>query len=644
MNSLGLDCAHGAQSGAATRVGLTINTLRHRTGHRCLKRQRRHIVAALYAAILVCGCQTPERPCDHCEVSANLTSRFDAGLGPLRNPGETEIPAGVDLIDGLNEDESVQLAVWNNSALQETLAQLGVSSAQLLDAGLISDPQFTIFFPLGAKQLEFTAFQAVDALWLQPIRVRAAELDLNLLSQSMVQNGLDVIRDVRIAHAGFLLATDQAGLSEETARLRRQIADLAEKRLAAGDISELEVTSSQIDAQQAEALARRAVHDVTLARERLRVLIGLTMDDTVELKPEQPAGGRGILNPGALSPLLTEAQVMRPDLRAAEIAIEAAGERAGLARSQFMNLEAVYDANGSGRRGHYESGPGLRMTLPIFNRNRGGIAIANARWQQAVQRYITIRDQIALEVRTAHTQLVQANENLVAIQTEILPSLKTAEELARRNYEIGGTPYFLVLQTTGQYLDARIRELQLKADVRRATAELDRAVGHRVSRQFAETKSATEIPLAPAASVPRHPSRLRFETKLPANKVVHTGWRPTGSVRQTPGSGQEPRTPNQRHIDREVIHIPLELTRDSSGRISTVRTGDVNPFNGPTDASRKTKRKRRRQTAGRTRTMNSDQDAEHVEVTIDLRLDPRRVPARVRTGKIRIAEDGPSED
>jgi cobalt-zinc-cadmium efflux system outer membrane protein len=95
------------------------------------------------------------------------------------------------------------------------LADLGVSSAQLLDVGLISDPQFTIFFPLGPKQLEFTAFQTVDALWLQPVRVRAAELDLDRVSQTMVQNGLDVIRDVRVAHASLLLAQEQAMVARE---------------------------------------------------------------------------------------------------------------------------------------------------------------------------------------------------------------------------------------------------------------------------------------------------------------------------------------------------------------------------------------------------------------------------------------------
>ena len=122
-----------------------------------------------------------------------------------------------------------------------------MSSAQLFDSGLIADPQFQVFFPLGPKQLEFTTFQTVDALWLQPIRERAAQLDVDRVTETLVQNGLNVIRDARVAHTDLVAAWERADLAREAAALRSQIADLAGRRLAAGDISELEVTSSQIE-------------------------------------------------------------------------------------------------------------------------------------------------------------------------------------------------------------------------------------------------------------------------------------------------------------------------------------------------------------------------------------------------------------
>lgn len=584
----------------------------------------------IVTALLITGCQTAELQKRRTSVSDDIASRFGSELGATTEAGAVQLPPGVATDDGLTEDDAVAIALWNNAAYQALLADLGVSSAQLLDAGLISDPQFTIFFPLGPKQLEFTTFQAVDALWLQPIRVKAAELDLDRISQSMVQNGLDVIRDVRVAHANLLLAQQQADVAREAESLRTQIADLAQKRLDAGDISELEATTSRIDALQTQAAASRAAQDVDLARQQLRTLLGLAMHgDKVEA-----IGGVEVPSlPQDAESLLSTALAMRPDLRAAELAIEAACEREGLARNQFMNLDAVYDANGKGRRGSYESGPGLRFTIPIFNRNQGGIAIAEAQLEGMARRYVAVRDQVTLDVRTAHTQLEQAQQNLELVRDEILPAIQQAQELARKNYENGGAPYFLVLQTTSQYLDARTRELQLEADIRRAVAGLERGVGMRLATHGTDNggDSLNLLPVpAPAVSEVSE-----------SNTGIHpSGWKRTGTQVLGPHA-------SGRHIAAEssgAIQIPLHLSVAPDGKtIARVAHDEVaQPVDVPlSDNQHKRKQKR----VGRSRSKKTKQDTEHVQVTIDIRLDSSLVSSGMRTAESDSgAEDGTSED
>lgn len=445
------------------------------------------------------GCQTAGVHDARGIVSGELGGRFAAHVNAPFEPGATAVPPEVVLDDGITEDEAVQLSLWNNASFQRLLSDLGVSRAQLLNAGLLTDPLFPIFFPLGPKQLEFAVFQPVEDLWLRPTRVRAASLDLQSVSQSMVQNGLNVIRDVRVAHSNYQLAARRAALLQEAGTLRNDIVRLAQKRLEAGDISQLELMTSEIDALNAQAAAAWADREIPVARERLRVLIGLTMQSD---QLDATDSGQPHLPDQPVEELVAEALAARPDLRAAEIAIEAACERVGLTRQQFIRLEAVYDANSRGHADRFESGPGLRFTIPIFNANRGNIAIADAQWQQAARQYFTVRDQIVLDVRTAHAQLLQAHENLQIIQQQVLPALKTAEELARKNYEIGGTTYFLVLQTTGQYIDARIRELELQAGVRNALAELERSVGRRIvsgTRERVPRANPEAVPPAPGA-------------------------------------------------------------------------------------------------------------------------------------------------
>lgn len=452
--------------------------------------QRNVVAVVILLAAVVTGCHSP-LPNARGRVSQDLKQRFGSGLTRPLTCGQTVIPPGVVLDDGLTQAEATKIALWNNAAYQELLADLGISRAQLLDAGLITDPEFVIFFPLGPKQLEFAIFETVNSIWLRELRVRVASMDLAQVSQSMVQNGLQTIRDARVAHANLVQAQQQAEVARAADSIRTQISELARKRLEAGDVSELEVTTAHIDALQAKATAARAEQDVRLALHRLRTVLGLAMLDAPLIAIDNAAGVTEDISEDA-EQLVGEALATRPDLRAAEIGFEAACQRVGLAKRGFMLLDAVYDANGSGKKG-FESGPGLRFTVPIFNRNRGGIAIADAGWHQAARQYVTVRDQITLDVRVAHTQLVQARVNLRLLQSEILPALQEAQGLAQRNYEDGGATYFLVLQTTGPYLDARNRESLLMGDLHRAIAELERSVGTRLMPAVPETEASVDL-------------------------------------------------------------------------------------------------------------------------------------------------------
>ncbi|KAB2840724.1 hypothetical protein F9K50_05280, partial [bacterium] len=82
-------------------------------------------------------------------------ARMGLGLGPDDGPRETAVPPGVHPEDGIDEDEAVAWALWNNAAFQEAIATLGYQRADLVQAGLLPNPVFSVLFPLGPKQLEF---------------------------------------------------------------------------------------------------------------------------------------------------------------------------------------------------------------------------------------------------------------------------------------------------------------------------------------------------------------------------------------------------------------------------------------------------------------------------------------------------------
>ena len=111
--------------------------------------------------------------------------------------------------------------------LSETLADLGLSRADLVQAGMLPNPTFSMLIPVGAKPLELTVRYPFEFPLAAPRRVAAAKLDYERTAQRLVQSGLDLIRDVRLAFAELTLADERVKLAAETLSLNTRIAELA---------------------------------------------------------------------------------------------------------------------------------------------------------------------------------------------------------------------------------------------------------------------------------------------------------------------------------------------------------------------------------------------------------------------------------
>jgi len=413
---------------------------------------------------------------DRADLSRDLAARTGR---TLRADATTRaaLPPGVNLADGLTEDETVALALWNNRAFQADLATLGIARADLIEAGMIRNPILTLLLPLGPKQLEFTASLPLEALWQRPRRVAAAERELERVGQSLVGSGLDVVRDAKLAYAEALRTRRRERLAVDARAVRGRLAGIAEGRLRAGDISPAEAGVARADAALAEVEAGRATNDRLLAWDRLTVITGSDEPLPAGLELAAAAEPRWQGEPG---PLVAQALAARPDLRAAELAVEVAGARAGWERSRIVNqVAALADANGSGKEG-FEIGPGLQIELPFFYQNQGARQRAQAELARAAWQYAAVRQRVVLEVRAAHREYTLARDGLALVRARVLPELAAALDRTEKAFAAGDIAHLFVLETSRQLIDARAREADLEAALRRAAAELDRSVGRKI--------------------------------------------------------------------------------------------------------------------------------------------------------------------
>lgn len=341
--------------------------------------------------------------------------------------------------------------------------------------------------------------------------MKSAAREADRTAARLAQAGLDLMRDTRQAYADVVLARERVRVAGESVKLRGRVAELAEKRLKAGDISPQEAATARIDALQAGQDATRVGYDVPVLEERLRNSIGVgPLRGPLPLDPSPPPPCREF----DVDALAREATATRPDALAAAEAVAAAEARLKFARLGWVRLLGIADAT-SGRSGHV-LGPGVRFTVPLFNRNQGGVARAEAELERAVRNQKTVANQIILEVRRSYAQYRQACAELDVLLTKVRPEVEAAIRRAQAAYQEGNVPIFIVLATTQQLLDNYLREAVLHGDLRRFLAELERGVGRRLSSPelrvpSEEGRRESRPPSGPAAA------KIDIPPAVPAN-------------------------------------------------------------------------------------------------------------------------------
>ena len=215
-------------------------------------------------------------------------------------------------------------------------------------------PSSRCCFPGDPNSSNATLQLPIDAIWQRPRRVEAATLDAEAVAARLMSDGLGVMAQARTAYLDAAPPRRGCGWPGN----RRSCGDACEPSpthgLREGDISEFEARAVRSEAAMAEAFGsrrrRRSRAGAHPARRRPWLCragsVALTPVDDLPVSPCE-----------SLDTLLTDALASRPDVRAAELAVEAAGARAGLEKSRILTLTATLDANGEGKEG-FEIGPG----------------------------------------------------------------------------------------------------------------------------------------------------------------------------------------------------------------------------------------------------------------------------------------------
>ncbi len=403
--------------------------------------------------------------------------RDRTGTTPCASPTGGALPQGVLLADGLSEIEVVSVALCRNPTLRAERTRIDAAFATLDEARRPANPQLSMMGPIGVITAVATLLVPLESLWQMPSRTEAAAREADMVGESVLMRGLDVVRDARLLHVELGLAEDRVQVRRSLAQTALELARIAAVRAASGDISPLEERVFAADATTSADALQGAEAEVRMARARLAATLALD-EPTNEVRAVFAADVTALPSLGAL---LGFARDARPDARASERAITAAAARARWERARLVNLSALIET-----QWNQPAGPALRLggrvDLPLFNQNQGGIGRADAE----VERVTAMNEQLArtvgMEVTLAHERFEQAARSRRTFEGEVMRALEGALDAARRGFESGDQPYSVVLDVLRRVAEAQLRQAEIVAEQRRALCELERAIGARLER------------------------------------------------------------------------------------------------------------------------------------------------------------------
>lgn len=398
-----------------------------------------------------------------------LVGAYGAASGP-----DTQ---AINLSAPLSAGAIAALAVTTNPDLKALRARNGINDAQVFSAGLMPDPTFSLGIdPILSGADPVAGLAGALGLNLNALRTRAVVRQQAQAQQRQARMDL-VWTEWQTAGQARLQATRIAALEAQSVVARDSLA-AAEHLLARygaaagrGDVSADPLQSARIAAVDAQQAARQVEKDLAAARLELNRLLGLPPTFPVHIAPTASFSSL----PDA-DRLFSLAQQKRSDLRALRAGYDA--QEAALRKAvldQFPTLDLTINGGRDTGR-NVTLGPAIGFTLPLWNRNRGGIAIEKATRAALKAEYEARLFQTRAEIAAAVAALAISRRQYVELDTGLAEATRLAEA-SRRAVTRGDLPDATARAAEQILRDRRLLRLHSIQDMAEQTIALELLTG-----------------------------------------------------------------------------------------------------------------------------------------------------------------------
>ena len=445
------------------------------------------IVTLALLIVAITGCAQVPKEAGFGDVQKLVHQRIDYRLHWNQGSAEDEEVARAieDLIKKeLSVDAAVQIALLNNQQLQATYEDLGITQADVVEAGLLENPVFfgQARFPdksPSMTNLEFEVTQNFLNILMLPARKKLAAMQFEEVKLRVADEVLKLADDVRAAYYQTLGASQIKQMRQHIAEAAATSYEMARRIHAAGNISDLNLASEQGHYEQARMDYAESTTIVVETREQLIRLMGLwgaqTQWKVPGMLPDVPA------QEIALEHLESLAIKNRLDLASARQEVEVLAQALGVTLDwRWIGKADVGISTERDPDGQWVTGPSLTLELPIFNQRQADIAKLEARLRQGQQRLAAQAVNIRSEVRSLRSRLMMQRHLVAHYKKVIIPLQERIVHLTLQEYNYMLTGVFDLLIARQNEFDTYQKYIEAVRDYWIARAQIQRVVGGRL--------------------------------------------------------------------------------------------------------------------------------------------------------------------
>ncbi|MGF6289605.1 TolC family protein [Paraburkholderia youngii] len=430
----------------------------------------------------------------------------------------------------LGMDDAVQVALLNNRGLQASYGELGISEADLVQAGRLPNPGFAFSRTHWSDGFGISRAFSIGVLGILTLPV-ATHIESQRFEETKLETAnamLAVAADTRKAYVSAVAAEQAALYSAQVKDSAEAGAELALRMRQAGNFSKLDYAREQAFYAESVAEVAKARQQSVVAREKLTRIMGLWGSGTQFRLPERlPDLPR---DRPQLNDLESFAMQNRLDIQAAKHRTQSVASSLGLSKAtRFINaLDIGYLNNFETDKGP-EHGYEISVEIPIFDWGSAKVARAEAIYMQSANRLAQTAIDARSEVRESYSAYVTSYDVAKHYRDEVVPVRKTISDEMLLRYNGMLASVFELLADSREQVAAVNGYIDALKDFWLAETDLQQSLGGRLP-PLAMTRApdaphsdATDSPAAQTPSAPAQESPLSAPTMQPASPTNSKG-------------------------------------------------------------------------------------------------------------------------